>query len=595
MKDAIHTWILSAGILLALLVPLAYGFWGYHGIILALWILSIGIFGYLFWYRDSLSLVDLNHRIAFTKQDWIFLEILVLLFLPIYLYDVYHIPVQVNTDEIVISSAARRLTSERFPDLFGLDQAYYFFPKFSFIFHGSLARLLGGVTLGNMRVTHAILGFLIVMTSYFFFRALRDPVFALCGSIVLGSNHALIAISRMAMRDNGPVMIELVTFWCLFEGIKRKNNLLMFMGGIAMGLSLYGYFPGRVIPVLWGLFLSLIMIFFRKFISVSDFLPKTAIMLWGACLTVAPILVSTLSSPGAGSDYAKTQLLFFEAGRALQQGWVNAATPLDGVKQNIINGLTVFNNKQSDLGYIYPNENHGFVDPITGILIWIGVVWVARKLLLKSNKEERLQSIFMLSSFFCLYFLFTFALTKTPNYTRLLITLPFVSYLAAEPLSSLAKMFTLKKGSWHHLGKVLTSGILLLLFGSNLWIFRDFLVVGWKEGNNVGGTIRYIESKKDQESYSFYLSASSAYPYYSWGTSQYWHSWTAAFSKQSQSTAYIPPGQLKEHPFTLPCTIFLQRRLWQENKPFLDSRFPDQIKIMPITPDQRLLAIEIEP
>ena len=53
--------------------------------------------------------------------------------------------------------------------------------------------------------------------------------------------------------------------------------------------------------------------------------------------------------------------------------WVHAPTIAEGYKTNVRWGLGTFNNKIADESFIYSNRGHGFVDPLTGILLWIGV------------------------------------------------------------------------------------------------------------------------------------------------------------------------------------------------------------------------------
>ena len=66
---------------------------------------------------------------------------------------------------------------------------------------------------------------------------------------------------------------------------------------------------------------------------------------------------------GAGSGQGKAAAkLFAERGAAVCVAEINAK-----------NGLGAFNNTVVDHGWIYQNNGHGFVDPLTGILLWLGV------------------------------------------------------------------------------------------------------------------------------------------------------------------------------------------------------------------------------
>lgn len=107
-------------------------------------------------------------------------------------------------------------------------------------------------------------------------------------------------------------------------------------------------------------------------------------------------MLATLKSE-TSVDFAKQQLLIFEEGRKVQQDWIFAKSPQEAVKKNIISGLTTFNNKANDLGWIYPNLNHGFVDPFSGVMLWLGILAVLCDFVRKKIEPFPL---LMLSGFF---------------------------------------------------------------------------------------------------------------------------------------------------------------------------------------------------
>ena len=51
-------------------------------------------------------------------------------------------------------------------------------------------------------------------------------------------------------------------------------------------------------------------------------------------------------------------LMIYADARKKQQEWVSAATVADGIKKNIRWGLTAFNNRVVDQGFIYWNPGH---------------------------------------------------------------------------------------------------------------------------------------------------------------------------------------------------------------------------------------------
>ena len=57
-----------------------------------------------------------------------------------------------------------------------------------------------------------------------------------------------------------------------------------------------------------------------------------------------------------------------------------ASSVAGGLKTNFRWGLSTFNNTVTDHGFIYLNSGHGFVDPLTGIFLWVGLALVGIRL-----------------------------------------------------------------------------------------------------------------------------------------------------------------------------------------------------------------------
>jgi len=563
--------LLGSGLGLGIALTLWYGAFGYHVLQIGIWLLSILLVGLSVAQFPPAQPPWDPTRLRW-RQELLHLGLLALVFAPLYLYDLANIPFQINTDEIVITSMARRASGVRYPDLFGLMPEYFYFPRFMFSLFGGLTRLMGGVTLVNVRTVHAAFGVITILVAYGFFRSFWNSRLALAGAALLGSNHALLGISRMAMRENLIVLVECAALALILKGMREKNPLLLYLGGGAAAFSLYGYLPGRVVILLGLLFGVLYWLLGREDLQANPVwtLAKLTVpAALGFFLVAAPILVATATAPPESAEYARQQFLFFPEGRALQQMWVNAATPAEGVWRNIRNGLSMFNDpSQHDRGYIYPNYGHAFVDPLTGILIWLGLgSGLYRVLRGRSQPHDWL----CIGSFLFLYLLFSLAITKAPNYTRLLVILPFVAYLTLEGIQTLAAPLE----RW---GSTVTAaamaGTILLIGGWNLAIWGDFVHKGWTQGNDVGATGRYVAARQRDPNHRFYLAASAAYPYFSWGEPAYWQSWIQFFARQEQEVKVFPPETLLSQDLEPPLTLFMNEGVWEQQGAALRRRFP---------------------
>jgi hypothetical protein len=292
-----HLPLLGSGLGLGVALILWYGVFGYHVLQIGLWLLSILLVG-LYWAQFSPAQPPWDPTRLRWQQELLHLGLLVLVFAPIYLYDLPNIPFQINTDEIVITSMARRASGVRYPDIFGLMPEYFYFPRFMFSLFGGLTRLMGGVTLLNVRTVHAAFGVVTILVAYGFFRAFWGSRLALAGAALLGSNHALLGISRMAMRENLIVLVECAALALLLKGVREKNPLLLYLGGGAAAFSLYGYLPGRVVILLGLLFGVLYLLLGREDLRGEN---KQANPLWVLAKLTVPAALGFFSGGWAHS------------------------------------------------------------------------------------------------------------------------------------------------------------------------------------------------------------------------------------------------------------------------------------------------------
>ena len=264
-----------------------------------------------------------------------------------------------------------------------------------------------------------------------------------------------------------------------------------------------------------------------------------------------------------------------------------------GMWKNISWGLTTFNNKIEDHGFIYLNRGHGFVDPLTGIFIWVGVLFVGIRLFRRRGDPGEL---FALSGFIVLWLSFAFLINKAPSYTRLLITLPFVAYFVAVATRFLAGRVQLLAADWRpqwaNRARVGFVGVTIAALAAlNLAIAWDFIQEGRKNGEAIGSTGRYIESHRDVPGKKFYLAADDAsYKYYSFGNS-YSHRLTL-FAHDGQVGPQIPPESLSGFQASPPFAIFMTQALWSAARQGLMTSYPNA-ELHNVMPDASHVVLEV--
>ena len=518
-----------------------------------LWLAALVVLSVFFWSRSRSF-----PRIA--RLDLAMPAALALLFSPLYLLAGYRWPVQVSSDEIGVMGGAERWASLPNVDPFGLSD-YFGFPALLFVSWGKLGNLLGGVDLAHMRFLHAAVGLVVIAASYALFRQLLPRGWAICASLLLGFSHSFLMISRLAMRENTAVLMEVVALALLLWGLRHNHELATFAGGLVAGLGFYVYYPGRATFVLWILFLIGLGLFFRRSFPVRRLVALGIVGSTGFVLMAGPILIAERNAPREETQFQRGGLLIHKEGRELQKDWVFAPTVWDGYKKNVEWGLGTFNNNVVDHAWIYENHGHGFVDPLTGILLWLGVGVVGIRLFRRRAGPE---ALLLLVSFIVLWLSFAFVINKAPNYTRLLITLPFVVYLVTEAVRWLATRWRpVRYGPAAIVGTIVAAVVVW-----NLTIAWDFVQKGREFGDPIGSTGRYVQSHRDIPGQHFYI----AHGYFTFGSgAERLHPFAR---DKTQVATDVDPGELSSFNATPPLALFMGRAVWSTEGTSLAERFP---------------------
>lgn len=547
-----------------------------------LWLLGIALLGaYLFSVSRPLP--------AVARTDKAVAVALALGFAPLYLAGVYEWPVQVNSDEVSIMVAVRDYADLDGADPLGISH-YLGHPVLLLWLWGSIGNALGGVTLELMRLLHGFVGIAVVVAAYGLFRQVADRWTALLACCFLGFAHSLLMISRMAMRESTAVLIEVVALALLLRGLRHGHAFATFCGGLVAGLGFYVYFPARATFFLWLAFLAGLAVFFRATVPLRRIASLGAIGAAAFLLVALPVSVASLKAPREQQVLHREAVLVFPEAREKQREWVFAETVSEGIRTNIAWGLGAFNNKRTDRSWIYPNPGHGFLDPLTGILLWLGVVAVGYRLVRRRGPPW---ALLFLGSFLVLWLSFAFLINKAPNYTRLLITLPFVAFLAAEGTLLVARLVgRAVSARAPAAAAVAIVGIAALW---NLAIAWDFVDDGRRRGDDIGSTGRYVAERSSDQRHAFHLATDGTerYLYYQWGWPEIWQDRIRMFVREpGQVGAVVAPAAVRDLRQQPPFSLLLNADLWRESERALRARYPSG-RTRNVTPDGRLLAFEV--
>ena len=506
---------------------------------------------------------------------------------PLYLIALYRWPVQVSSDELAIMGAAREYAHAHGADPFG-PSTYLTRPAMLFIAWGKLGNLIGGIDLFHMRLLHALVGLLTIAACYALFRLLLPRNWAFFATLLVGINHSMFMISRLAMRENTAVLVLVVALTLLLWGFRRSNELAIFLGGVAAGFGFYVYYPARIAFPIWIAFLIVLGILYRKRFPVRQLLTVGAITASGFVLVATPIIYSESQIPASQNRQEggqRVSLMIFPEGRAEQKAWVFADSEWDGWKTNVRMGLETFNGRDVDHGWIYVNNGHGFVDPVTGIVLWLGVGLVGLAVIRRRRDDPG--ALLMLGGFLLLYLSFAFVVNKAPNYTRLLITLPFVAYFVTEAVRWAANRWR----SVRFAPALLITAFLAAVVALNVSAGWDFIQQGRREGDPIGSTGRYVRAHENVPGQKYFVATSYATPYYVWGDDNASITRISLFETKV-APQVVDPQALTQFSAAPPFALLMRREAWQPAAAQLADRYP-RGRIRNVSPDGARVVFEV--
>lgn len=562
---------ISAGLGLLVTFLIGYFQFGYSNLGLIIWILSITSFGFAFFLLRS---KEKSH--FFEVGDLKLILLLATVLIPFYFLFTYWVPFQMHTDEILEVILIKTLPKF---DLFGLT-AYDGYLQAKLLELSLVNNLIGPLSVFNLRIVGAIHALLAVVFSFVLFRMFSNRLEAFSAALLMGFSHTWIFFSRAFYLRLPPVLLEVVALVLLYKGVVSKCPFYSFLGGLAAGLGFYIYYPARIVILEAITFFIIVFLFFRQKYYKWELMRLFLAVTVGLIVAISPLFIST-SKNNLQLSYLKKQILIFPEGRSEQQGYSNQPSSAEGIKTNISNGLTFLIKNVPDQAHNYTNTQFGFIDSITAILLWIGL------LVIVFDRHRKLAPLLIAGSFILIITIFSFLVNYTPNYGRLLILFPFIGYLTMRGVVWVMGKFNWSTNSSRTKATIISSLLICLL---NIWIFVDFSLKSLQKGDLLGQTIRYVDQRSSKANYTFFIAADSNYPYYFWGGHGY--HWFAPLVSSNQHFQELQPSQLTNlHPLP-PFTIFMNQSLWLQTSSTLNKNYPD-LKLYFMTHDGNFLAVEV--
>ena len=115
-------------------------------------------------------------------------------------------------------------------------------------YQGLAAARCFGWSLAALRSPAALWGALSVAAFYFFLRQITSPATAALFSVLFSVNVLQLTLSRLFFPGSLLFFSATATAALLLAGLRQGRWFLFAAAGLACGLSLHGYFPGRAVP-----------------------------------------------------------------------------------------------------------------------------------------------------------------------------------------------------------------------------------------------------------------------------------------------------------------------------------------------------------
>ncbi|HEV2128021.1 MAG TPA: glycosyltransferase family 39 protein [Thermomicrobiales bacterium] len=287
-----------------------------------------------------------------------------------------------------IALLPRLVWLDRFPTVLDGDEGS-FMVRARLAQHGELADVFGPGFLGNpnlypavegwlasivgappadYRILSALVGTLGVIATWRLGRYIVGPEAAAAGAIILATMPLNLHFSRSALNNIADATTLAAALLFLIRGVVFRSRGDAALAGVALGLGFYGYFGGRVFPVV--VLLSLAIMTLTRRVRVREAARLGAWMTGGFLVTAMPLLTFYRSNPAEfGGRMNQVSLLSREG---LEAG---SAAAIQLFVENLRDAM------------LYPlvSNNSGFFrrDPpylgwSVGILLVIGLaVWLA--------------------------------------------------------------------------------------------------------------------------------------------------------------------------------------------------------------------------
>ena len=191
------------------------------------------------------------------RRRWVdggLVALLVLVGTALRFYELESVPPRLSADEYTTALDVFEINAGKGPPLFGLD--WKPMPALTSHLTAVLVRVTGPSILG-LRLLSIVLSLVAALLLFVLLRWTCSPGVAFAAALSLLANPWFLNFSRSGWENAHVAAYWLAFSWCFFSGLRAERwaAVRFVAAGVALALSCYGYFTGRLLVAAWLLFL----------------------------------------------------------------------------------------------------------------------------------------------------------------------------------------------------------------------------------------------------------------------------------------------------------------------------------------------------
>lgn len=308
-----------------------------------LWLASIALL------IASASTLSASTPPATTTQDkqasWPRWEIAVLagialLALVFRVWNLRDFPNNIFPDEIMTGTITSQayLSSTPGPPIFSTLWGDIDLPALWFLFV-SLFLKIGGTTLAALRLPAALFGAATVLPFYGLVRMVWGRNAAIAGAAIMSFSAADIHYSRLALSNIVTPFFWVLCFFFLVRGLRSRRPLDWALAGLVAGLSEYGFYATRLLPILLLVFIAyFLIVHWRQF---KSYLACIALLVAGYLIGFGPLLAHFATHPNLYVGHGASVLVWNHIPTGLEELGAMWSTLWPLFTQNLLGFSTI--------------------------------------------------------------------------------------------------------------------------------------------------------------------------------------------------------------------------------------------------------------